>query len=128
MDLGFEGDDAVFVLAEPLLLGELLKNLIANGLSYAGRGAEITVRVRDAGGRAVLEVEDSGPGIPQDKRDAVLRRFDRGVRADASGTGLGLPIVEEIARLHGASMMLQDGSSGRGLCVRISFPQTPGQA
>ena len=128
MDLGFEGDDAVFVLAEPLLLGELLKNLIANGLSYAGRSSEITVRVLSTGGQAVLEVEDNGPGIPQDKRDAVLRRFDRGARADASGTGLGLPIVEEIARLHGAALKLQDGMNGRGLCVRVTFPQTPGQA
>ena len=115
-------------LAEPLLLGELLKNLIANGLSYAGRSSEITVRVLSTGGQAVLEVEDNGPGIPQDKRDAVLRRFDRGARADASGTGLGLPIVEEIARLHGAALKLQDGINGRGLCVRVSFPQTPGQA
>jgi two-component system sensor histidine kinase TctE len=51
----------------------------------------------------------------------VLRRFDRGNRSDASGTGLGLPIVEEIARLHGAGVVLLDGPSGRGLVVRLRF-------
>lgn len=128
IDLGFEGEAAVCVLAEPLLLGELLKNLIANGLIYAGRGSEITVRVFLDEGVAILEVEDNGPGIPEGKRDAVLRRFDRGARADDLGTGLGLPIVEEIARLHGAKLDLQDGSNGHGLSVRISFAQAADQA
>src|SRR5690606_22071659 len=128
IDLGFEGDDAVGIAAEPLLLGELLKNLITNGLLYAGRGAEMTVRVTREGGRAILEVEDNGPGIPPDRRDAVMRRFDRGVRADDSGSGLGLPIVEEIASLHGAAMELLEGENGRGLRVRIGFSGLDDQA
>ncbi|KEQ04375.1 sensor histidine kinase [Pseudorhizobium pelagicum] len=121
IDLGFEGQDAVHVLAEPLLIGELLKNLITNSLRYAGRGAEVTVRVARHAGAVVLEVEDNGPGIPPEKRDAALRRFDRGDRSDAAGSGLGLPIVEEIARLHGASLVLLDGPAGRGLVVRLRF-------
>ena len=128
IDLGFEGEDAVRVSAEPLLLGELLKNLVTNGLLYAGRGAEITVRVIREGDQAILEVEDNGPGIPPDGRDTVLRRFDRGIRADASGSGLGLPIVEEIAALHGAKMDLLDGADGHGLRVRISFALAADQA
>jgi len=52
----------------------------------------------------------------------VLERFGRLGRGDASGTGLGLPIVEEIARLHGAALSLHDGSGGTGLKVRIDFP------
>ena len=122
IDLGFEGADRLPILGEPLLLGELLKNLITNGLLYAGRGAEMTVRAIRQGGEAVLEVEDNGPGIPPDRRAAVLQRFDRGTRADSSGSGLGLPIVEEIAQLHRARMELLGGADGRGLCVRIRFP------
>jgi Signal transduction histidine kinase len=122
IDLGFEGADRLPILGEPLLLGELLKNLITNGLLYAGRGAEMTVRALRQGGEAVLEVEDNGPGIPPDRRAAVLQRFDRGTRADSSGSGLGLPIVEEIAQLHRARMELLGGADGRGLCVRIRFP------
>ncbi len=121
IDLGFEGEGEVQVMAEPLLLGELLKNLIANALLYAGSGAEVTVRILRPGDAAVLEVEDDGPGIPAEKRAAVLARFERGGRADASGTGLGLPIVEEIARLHGARLALLEGNAGRGLKVQVAF-------
>jgi two-component system sensor histidine kinase TctE len=121
LDLGFEGDGELSVLAEPLLVVELLKNLINNALLYAGSGAEITVRVRSDDQSAVLEVEDDGPGIAPDKRAAVLRRFERGGRSDLSGTGLGLPIVEEIARLHGAAVTLSEGSGGKGLKVTVAF-------
>jgi len=122
IDLGFEGQGEIMVSAEPLLIGELMKNLIGNALLYAGHGAEVTVRVRAEGEAAVLEVEDDGPGIPPEKRASVLRRFDRGDRSDKLGTGLGLPIVEEIAHLHGAEMTLGDGRDGRGLKVEIRFP------
>jgi two-component system sensor histidine kinase TctE len=121
IDLGFEGEDQATVMAEPLLLGELLKNLIANALLYAGNGAEVTVRVLRADASVTLEVEDDGPGIAADKRAAVLARFERGGRTDTTGTGLGLPIVDEIARLHEASLSLGDGSGGRGLKVEIAF-------
>lgn len=122
IDLGFEGEGEIMVSAEPLLIGELMKNLIGNALLYAGNGAEVTVRVRPEDGIAVLEVEDDGPGIPPEKRASVLKRFDRGDRSDKLGTGLGLPIVEEISRLHGAEMTLADGRGGRGLKVEIRFP------
>ena len=124
IDLGFEGEGEVMALVEPILIGELVKNLVSNALLYAGAGAEVTVRVGAQQGAAFVEVEDNGPGIPNERRETVLRRFERG---DASGqgrpgTGLGLPIVDEIARLHGASLGLEDGSEGRGLKVRVSFP------
>ncbi|MGK9054353.1 sensor histidine kinase [Neorhizobium petrolearium] len=122
IDLGFEGEDEVAVSAEPLLIGELLKNLIGNALLYAGSSAEVTVRVTKDDGTAVLEVEDDGPGIPPERRASVLKRFERGDRTDKSGTGLGLPIVEEIVRLHGATLTLADGRGGRGLKVEIRIP------
>lgn len=121
IDLGFEGEDGVPIRGEPLLIGELLKNLITNCLLYAGRGADVTVRVRSDVERVVLEVEDNGPGIAPDVRESVLRRFERGARSDGEGSGLGLPIVEEIARLHGASLDLLSGSNGQGLTVRLVF-------
>ena len=124
IDLGFEGEGEIEVMAEPLLLGELLKNLIANALLYAGSGAEVTVRILRQAGSSVLEVEDDGPGIPPETRTSVLARFERGGRADASGTGLGLPIVEDIARLHGAKLSLLEGSAGRGLKVQVVFAPT----
>ncbi|AHK45917.1 two component sensor kinase [Ensifer adhaerens OV14] len=121
IDLGFDGEGEAFVRAEPLLVGEMLKNLIGNALLYAGRGAEVTTRVSEKEGVVSLEVEDSGPGIRPELREGVLRRFQRGA-SEAPGTGLGLPIVEEIAALYGARTSLTDGAGGRGLRVAILFP------
>jgi two-component system sensor histidine kinase TctE len=122
IDLGFDGEGEIKVLAEPLLVGELVKNLIVNALLYAGSGSEVTVRVKQAGKTAVLEVEDDGPGIPSEERHAVLKRFERAGRNDKAGTGLGLPIVEEIARLHAATVTLREGATGKGLTVQVVFP------
>ncbi|KQW51066.1 MULTISPECIES: sensor histidine kinase [Ensifer] len=121
IDLGFDGEGEAFVRAEPLLVGEMLKNLIGNALLYAGRGAEVTTRVSEKEGVVSLEVEDSGPGIRPELREGVLRRFQRGA-SEAPGTGLGLPIVEEIAALYGARTSLTDGAGGHGLRVAILFP------
>jgi two-component system, OmpR family, sensor histidine kinase TctE len=122
IDLGFEGGDELRAVVEPILIGELVKNLVSNALLYAGAGAEVTVRVRAQDGQALLEVEDNGPGIPPARRETVLRRFERGEPGERTGTGLGLPIVEDIARLHGASLVLSEGRGGRGLKVEIRFP------
>ncbi|MFH5775823.1 sensor histidine kinase [Paracoccus sp. NGMCC 1.201697] len=122
IDLGYEGDEgALPVRAEPLLLGEALQNLIANALLHTGPGAVVTVRARREGDSAILEVEDDGPGIPAEARSAAISRFARG-RTHGPGMGLGLPVVEEIARLFGGALGLHDGKGGRGLCARIRFP------
>lgn len=121
IDLGFEEVDAATVQAEPLLLRELLGNLISNAIAYAGRGSEITVRVRKIDGRAGLEVEDNGIGIPQEKRAVVRQRFARGEGNVAPGAGLGLAIVEEIATLFKAELVLEDGAGGRGLKASVRF-------
>ncbi|OAP36877.1 histidine kinase [Sinorhizobium glycinis] len=121
IDLGFAGEGEYWIRAEPLLVAELLKNLVGNALLYAGRGAEVTVRVSGLEDEVALEVEDNGPGIRPELREAVLKRFRRGGN-EAPGTGLGLPIVEEIAALYGGTMRLEDGEAGRGLRVVVTFP------
>ncbi|GGF27451.1 histidine kinase [Youhaiella tibetensis] len=122
VDLGFEGDDGVNILGDGLLIREMLGNLIDNAIAYAGPGAEATVRVRREGEVSILEVEDNGPGVPDDLRGAVRRRFLRGQSGTATGTGLGLPIVEEIAALFGAELQLAHGAAGRGLRASVRFP------
>ncbi|MBP0656855.1 histidine kinase, partial [Mycobacterium tuberculosis] len=79
------------------LLQEMLGNLIDNAIRYAGRGAVVTVRVD---GHRLL-VEDNGPGVAASERESVFKRFYRGAAsANRAGSGLGLSIVREIARLH----------------------------
>ncbi|MBX3577220.1 MAG: sensor histidine kinase N-terminal domain-containing protein [Rhizobiaceae bacterium] len=121
IDLGFEGHEPVTIRAEPLLVGELIGNLIGNALAYAGRGAEVTVRVAIRSGRAVLEVEDNGPGIPPERLDTARRRFWRGPDPQRPGAGLGLPIVEEIATLFNGALALAPGSRG-GLSATVTLP------
>ncbi len=122
IDLGFEGGAAASVRAEPLLFGEMLRNLIENAIAYAGPGAEVTVSVRAEGDGTSLQVVDNGPGIPAERRAEVLQRFARGGTGDAPGMGLGLPIVQEIAALFGATLALEDNPDGRGLRATITFP------
>ncbi|WP_454763974.1 sensor histidine kinase N-terminal domain-containing protein [Cupriavidus campinensis] len=122
VDLGFEGDETdegAEVDGQPELLQELLGNLIDNAIRYAGNGAMVTVRVDGAS----LRVEDNGPGIAGHEREAVFRRFYRGEASAArAGSGLGLSIVREIARLHGAAIVLGE-TRGGGLTVALHFPR-----
>ncbi|PTM96369.1 sensor histidine kinase [Mycoplana dimorpha] len=122
IDLGFEGDGPAMVRAEPLLFGEMLRNLIENAIAYAGQGAEVTVSVRALPDGIRLCVEDDGPGIPPERRGEVLQRFARGGQDSSPGVGLGLPIVEDIAALFGAKLTLEDAVRGKGLAASIMFP------
>ena len=125
VDLGLdpaleEDGDAVPVRANGLLLREALSNLIDNAIRYAGRGAEVTVRVRREGALAVAEVEDNGPGIPAAERERVFERFVRGTTV-GDGCGLGLSIVKEIIERHAGQVELADGAAG-GLRVVVRLP------
>lgn len=132
MDLGYEGpdDDAPLdVDGNPLMLREMLGNLIDNAIRYTPEGGRITVRVRaDRPARAVhLEVEDTGPGIPAAERERVLERFYRILGRDGDGSGLGLAIVREIVTQHGGALTLddhvyQDAPRLAGTLVRITLP------
>jgi len=126
LDLGFELASAP-VLGQSFLLRELLANLIHNSLSYAGEGARVTVRCGQRDGWALLEVEDTGPGILPHLRPQVLQRFQRGPAARGNGSGLGLAIAHDIALRHGGGLSLHEGSQGQGLCVRLLMPLAPAE-
>jgi two-component system sensor histidine kinase TctE len=130
IDLGLEAEPAR-TRASDWLLRELLANLIDNALAYSPAGSNVTVRcgvehARPGSGEAhagvaFLEVEDDGPGIPESERTRVFERFYRVAGGEREGNGLGLAIVEEIARAHGAEVELATGAGGRGTRVRVMF-------
>lgn len=119
-DLEIDADDVDAALAfrgEEQDLQEMLGNLIDNACKWAGH--RVVVRAAADAGRLVIRVEDDGPGLPAAERDAV---FARGVRADEHqpGSGLGLSIVRELARLYGGDASFEDGE--RGLHVVLTLP------
>jgi two-component system sensor histidine kinase TctE len=120
IDLGFELEDA-WTSGDALLLRELLANLLDNALAYTDPGGAVTVRTRNAGDRALLEVEDNGAGIPAAERERVFERFYRITGTAGEGCGLGLAIVAEIAARHDAQVEIITPKEGRGTCVRVAF-------
>ena len=87
---------------------------------------EMLLRVLPGESDVVLEVEDSGPGIPPEDRERVFSPFYRAsatMQANPGGSGLGLAIVRDIAAMHHAILELGNGADGRGLLVRVRFPR-----
>jgi two-component system sensor histidine kinase TctE len=143
IDLGLEADDEpIIVRGHPLLLAEVLNNLIDNALRYTPAPGQVTVSVKRHLTQIILTVEDSGPGIAPEERERVFDRFYRVLGTRADGSGLGLAIVREIAQRHHASVHVvdahrQNGSgsgtvndsvsgsdtgSSAGTCIEIRFP------
>ncbi|NUB35267.1 sensor histidine kinase [Azospirillum brasilense] len=103
-------------------LDEMLGNLLDNAMKWAGSRVEVASRL-EAGGMLAVVVEDDGPGLPANRRDAVLAP---GVRLDEStpGSGLGLAVVRDVARLYGGDLRLGDSPLG-GLRVELVLPAAP---
>ena len=124
IDLGFEGvAEQTLIRGDGVSLTEMLGNLIDNAIRYTQAGGHITISVTAEQDRAVLRVEDNGPGIAQPHRERVFERFYRILGSGQSGSGLGLAIVAEVAKRHGAEIKLESGSEGTGTRISIYFLQ-----
>jgi signal transduction histidine kinase len=113
------------VRGDPVLLAQALGNLIDNALKYTPEFGEISVSVQLRTDQSVeIAVADSGPGIPAAEVPKVTQRFYRGdVSRGTPGVGLGLSLVEAVARLHGSALELQDQAPG--LRATITLPPDP---
>lgn len=104
------------------LLIELLANLVDNAIKFTPEGGQVTVAVMRQADKAVLAVTDTGIGIAQGEREAVLTRFYRSDKSrHVPGSGLGLSLVSAIAHMHDATVVVEEGAGGRGTCFRIIF-------
>src|SRR5574340_262979 len=142
IDLGYESPDegapaeadrATRLRGQPVLVRELVRNLVDNALQYTPAGGTVTVRVMgDPFGQvAVLQVEDTGPGIPEAERALVLQPFYRALGTDVDGSGLGLAIVNEVVQRHQAELTIEDARPraaaaaqgiGCGALITVRFP------
>lgn len=122
IDLGFSGNDTAIIQGDADSLREMLGNLIDNAIRYTPPQGEITVSVSADASSVMLSVEDNGPGIPETHRERVLERFYRILGSGQSGSGLGLAIAAEVAKRHGATLTISEGSSNIGALFSIRFP------
>ncbi len=121
IDLGLEADPNTVVLGDREALRTLVRNLVDNAVRYTPSGGRVQVRIKNTVEGAVLEVTDSGPGIPASDRERAFDRFYRRASAPQGGSGLGLAIVKAIADRHHARVTLEDAPGG-GLQVEVRFP------
>ncbi|TXT40739.1 MAG: two-component system OmpR family sensor histidine kinase TctE [Comamonadaceae bacterium] len=122
IDLGYEGTEpgspSCTILGNATLIKEMVRNLVDNAINYTPSSLEkpgiITARVlTDPFGRTlVLQVEDSGPGVPEAERELIFQPFYRALGTEVDGSGLGLPIVLEIAHQHQATVRLEETRPG----------------
>src|SRR6202011_2106571 len=122
IDLALRSNGPVPVSGDPVLLAQALSNLIDNALKYAPVNGAIEVAVLERGdGTAQVSVSDNGPGIADSEKHKVMERF---YRCDASrgtpGVGLGLSLVQAVAKLHGSALELSDQNPG--LRVAMTLP------
>ena len=104
---------------------QLLTNLVGNALKFTPRGGAVSVKVEEADERVLIEVSDTGPGIPAEELPHVFERFYRGTNtgeARASGSGLGLAIVRSIVEMHGGEIEVAS-VIGEGTEFRITLPR-----
>lgn len=120
--LNVEAEEDVTALGDRDVLFQALTNMVDNAVKYTPAGGSITLSVTAADDRVELAVADTGPGIPVDKRDDVVKRFYRLEESRGSpGSGLGLSLVAAVAKLHEGELVLDDNEPG--LKARLFLPR-----
>ena len=115
-------EPAIQVQGDVVLLGQLVSNLVENAITHTSPGARIGVVARRDGGQAVVTIADDGPGVPEDERGRITRRFYRLDRSRSTpGDGLGLSMVAAIADLHGAALAFSGNDPGLKVELRFGW-------
>ncbi|HET6514175.1 MAG TPA: sensor histidine kinase N-terminal domain-containing protein [Thermodesulfovibrionales bacterium] len=124
VDIGYEGPELpIMVKGDVIRIRMLIDNLIDNAIKYSQTGSTVTTRIEETEGSVILTVEDNGPGIPFEEKQAVFQRFYRILGNSIAGSGLGLSIVKEIATSHGACVSIEDRVGHRGTSAKVTFPR-----
>jgi signal transduction histidine kinase len=119
------GDPTAFVTGDRDLLFDAVANLVDNAIKHGREAGRVSVEVKRTDSGATIAVSDDGPGIPDNERQHVLKRFYRLERSRRTpGNGLGLSLVAAVAHLHGADIEMSDNTPG--LTFRLTFPRPAG--
>jgi signal transduction histidine kinase len=120
-NIALEGADGVWVRGNSDMLHRAIRNLAENAIFHTAEGTTVELVVGQDG---TVGVMDRGPGIPDSEREFLFRRFWRGDRRRAGSAGLGLSIVQRIADAHGASISVNNRTTG-GAIFLLTFPALP---
>jgi signal transduction histidine kinase len=123
IDLGLSVEIEATVRANPHELRSLLHNLLDNALRYTPEHGVVDVRIHADGGKVVVEIVDSGPGIPPDLLPRVFDRFFRIEGSDTEGSGLGLAIAKLAAERNRIDLHLDNRIERSGLVARVTFAE-----
>ena len=113
--------DAVLVNVDAGKVERVIENLLVNARRHTPAGTAVHIRVHARSNGVVLVVEDEGPGIPDDLKDALFEPFRQGTSAGGRGVGIGLSLVRKFAELHGGTAHVEDGEHGGARFV-ITLP------
>jgi signal transduction histidine kinase len=123
-DVTIDAPAGLVASVDATLVARVVRAAVENATAFSPPGTPVTVRVARDGDHAVIQVRDRGPGIPEDRRDAVFERFTDwrppGYE-DRSGTGLGLSICRAVARLHGGDVSIAANPEG-GTMLTVRLP------
>jgi two-component system, OmpR family, sensor kinase len=124
IDVGFELIEPIAIKGEPVMFATMIRNLLDNAVRFTPRGGRVDIGVYREAGEAVVQIEDTGPGIPPGEMDRIFEPFFRGSQPIENGTGLGLSIVKRIIDRLGGSIVLENisGPSGTGLRATVRLP------
>ena len=125
LDLSLAASEDVIVSGDHDLLKQMVLNVVDNAIKFTPKGGDVKIGLSGEGGRAVIEVSDSGPGIPGDHLPHIMEPFYRaGPRRSVRGVGLGLAIVKQIVQLHHGQIEISS-QEGAGTRVTIHLPALP---
>lgn len=121
VELGFTADDDGLINGDSTLLAILIRNLIDNAVRYTPSQGQVEVHILHHNNAVVLQIADSGPGIAAAELERITSRFYRVLGSGENGSGLGLSIVQRIAKLHDAQLSFTTPDNTTGLVVRVAF-------
>jgi len=124
IDLGFQLIEPIATKGEPVMIATMIRNLLDNAVRFTPQGGRVDIGIYREGNEAVVQIEDTGPGIPSGDIDRIFEPFFRGSRPAEDGTGLGLSIVKRIVDRLGGIVVLENISDRppKGLRATVRLP------
>jgi signal transduction histidine kinase len=104
--------EPITVMVDEAMVERIIENLLANTVRHTPADTSVWVSVREADEGVVLSVEDDGPGVPEEQRQAIFQAFRRGAEGTGAGVGVGLALVARFAELHGGRAWVEDREGG----------------